>query len=470
MALVYSDRVKETSTTTGTGTYDLAGAATGFQGFVAGIGDTNTCYYCATDGTDWEVGLGTVTDAATDTLSRDSVLASSNADAAVDWSAGSKDVFVVHPASVISTCLIADGSVALSADWDIGDGRYIAADKIQARDAAGLALYDDGGAGIFVEDGGNVGIGTNEPDGKLHVNGSVVIGAADNISYNEMLYVQQNINAVQYGIRLSDDLEARSAYIYYGGSRVLNIWDGITGSGNIAIGGTSAANVGIGYSGASVNAGSGTLMVNGSVGIGSTAPDKKLEINTGAADDGIRISYNDADGSATDYAEFIAGADGDLTITTVDSDGAAGHIALMPDGNVGVGTTSPAGKLHVGETTNGSGMYWTAPAEVTTTDATETTLDTLATASDTAYHINAEVVATETVDHDEVASYIVLGTFRNDGGTLTLVDSIVTTVGEDTAGWDCAVDANGTDIRLRVTGAAATNINWHGVMKVLSVS
>lgn len=85
----------------------------------------------------------------------------------------------------------------------------------------------------------------------------------------------------------------------------------------------------------------------GYVGINTTAPDKVLEINTGASDNGIRISYNDANGSAANYSDIITGADGDLTITTVDSDGAAGHIALMPDGNVGIDTTSPNQKLTV---------------------------------------------------------------------------------------------------------------------------
>lgn len=98
-----ADRVKETSTTEGTGTYDLGGAATGFQTFVAGVGTGNTCYYCATDGTDWEVGIGTVTDAATDTLSRDTILASSNAGAAVNWGAGTKDVFLTAPAASMVT-------------------------------------------------------------------------------------------------------------------------------------------------------------------------------------------------------------------------------------------------------------------------------------------------------------------------------------------------------------------------------
>ena len=102
MALVLNDRVKETSTTTGTGTLDLGGAATGYQTFVAGIGNSNTCYYCisAQGGTQWEVGIGTVTDASTDTLSRDTIYANSAGNtSALTLSAGTKDVFVTQPAS-----------------------------------------------------------------------------------------------------------------------------------------------------------------------------------------------------------------------------------------------------------------------------------------------------------------------------------------------------------------------------------
>lgn len=98
MARVYADRVKETSTTTGTGTYNLAGAVTGFRTFVAGVATGNTCYYCVTDNTDWEVGLGTVTSGSPDTLARTAILASSNSNAAVSWAAGTKDVFLTIPA------------------------------------------------------------------------------------------------------------------------------------------------------------------------------------------------------------------------------------------------------------------------------------------------------------------------------------------------------------------------------------
>lgn len=99
MALVIKDRVKETSSTTGTGTITLAGASTGFQSFAA-IGDGNTTYYTITDGTDWEVGIGAYTASGT-TLSRDTILASSNSDAAVNWGSGSKDVFVTYPSDAV---------------------------------------------------------------------------------------------------------------------------------------------------------------------------------------------------------------------------------------------------------------------------------------------------------------------------------------------------------------------------------
>ena len=100
MAFALNDRVKETSTTTGTGTFDLAGAETGFESFVSGVGNGNQTYYAiSNDGTnEFEVGIGTVTDAATDTLSRDTIISSSNSDNKVDFSAGTKTVFCTYPA------------------------------------------------------------------------------------------------------------------------------------------------------------------------------------------------------------------------------------------------------------------------------------------------------------------------------------------------------------------------------------
>ena len=96
MALVVKDRVQETSTTTGTGTFTLAGAVSGFQSFSV-IGNANTTYYTIVGGSEWEVGLGTYTSSGT-TLSRDTVLESSNSGSLVNFSAGTKNVFVTYPA------------------------------------------------------------------------------------------------------------------------------------------------------------------------------------------------------------------------------------------------------------------------------------------------------------------------------------------------------------------------------------
>lgn len=91
-----ADRVAETTTTTGTGTVTLAGAKTGYRAFTSAFSTGAKVYYCITDNTDWEVGIGTFTTVGT-TLSRDSIFASSNAGAAVNWGAGTRDVFCTAP-------------------------------------------------------------------------------------------------------------------------------------------------------------------------------------------------------------------------------------------------------------------------------------------------------------------------------------------------------------------------------------
>lgn len=98
MALVVKDRVKQFSTTTGTGTITLGSTPTGFQPF-SSIGDGSTTYYAIVDNNngDWEVGLGIYTASGT-TLSRDTVLESSNAGSLVNFSSDTKEVFVTYPA------------------------------------------------------------------------------------------------------------------------------------------------------------------------------------------------------------------------------------------------------------------------------------------------------------------------------------------------------------------------------------
>ena len=128
MALEIADRVKETTATTSTGTYALAGAVDGFQSFAA-VGNGNTTYYACTDGTDYEVGIGSYTASGT-TLTRVTILESSNSDAAVNWGAGTKEIFVTVPAEKY---LVRDasGNVSLTGNLTISgtvDGRDVSAD------------------------------------------------------------------------------------------------------------------------------------------------------------------------------------------------------------------------------------------------------------------------------------------------------------------------------------------------------
>ena len=102
MAFVINDRVKETTTTTGQGTLNLAGASQDFISFVSGVGTTNSTFYAIVNtGTgEFEVGIGTVTDATPDTLSRDTVLSNSAGNTSkIDFAAGTKDVFCTVPAN-----------------------------------------------------------------------------------------------------------------------------------------------------------------------------------------------------------------------------------------------------------------------------------------------------------------------------------------------------------------------------------
>ena len=119
MALVLNDRVKETSTTTGTGDFTLAGAVQDFESFNAGIGTGNTTYYSIvnTGQGEWEVGIGTLS--ASTTLQRTTILSSSNSDALVTFTSGTKDVFCTLPAS---KAVVEDASsnVTLPADVTVG--------------------------------------------------------------------------------------------------------------------------------------------------------------------------------------------------------------------------------------------------------------------------------------------------------------------------------------------------------------
>jgi len=141
MALVLKDRVQETTTTTGTGTLTLGGAVTGYQSFTA-IGNGNTTYYTiyGSGSTEWEVGIGTYTASGT-TLSRDTVLASSNSGSLVNFSAGTKNVWCDYPAGKAA---YQDASGVVVAPTFTASTSVITP-IVQATNSAGLALKNAGG-------------------------------------------------------------------------------------------------------------------------------------------------------------------------------------------------------------------------------------------------------------------------------------------------------------------------------------
>ena len=136
MAFKYASRVKETTTTTGTGTINLAGASTGFRGFVAAIGDGNTCVYEINDGAgNWEIGVGTVTDGSPDTLSRDTVIENSaGTTAKINFGSGTKDVFVAVPGAHLNQS---------PNELTISSGAVTATQLVHTIDTEGDAASDD---------------------------------------------------------------------------------------------------------------------------------------------------------------------------------------------------------------------------------------------------------------------------------------------------------------------------------------
>ena len=160
MSHVVADRVRETTTTTGTGTYTLAGAVTGFETF-GSIGNNNPTYYCCTDGTTFEVGVGTYTSSGT-TLARTTILQSSNSDSAVNWSAGTRQIFCTLPAEksviedasnnvsiagVLTSTGLTIGSAAITeAELEILDGANVTTTELNIIDgdtsATGTTLAD----------------------------------------------------------------------------------------------------------------------------------------------------------------------------------------------------------------------------------------------------------------------------------------------------------------------------------------
>ena len=174
MALVINDRVKETTTTTGTGTVSLAGAVTGFETFAAGVSNSNTTYYAIVHQTanEFEVGLGTLDGDSSD-LARTTVISSSNSDSAVDFAAGTKDVFCTIPASKL---IFEDANN----DATVGRNLTVTGDLTVSGDD--ITMGTNTNTAIMVADGTN--FNPVVPSGDVSLTNAGVFGIASGVIVN----------------------------------------------------------------------------------------------------------------------------------------------------------------------------------------------------------------------------------------------------------------------------------------------
>lgn len=415
------DRVKQTSTTTGTGTFDLdATIPNGARGFVAAIGNGNTVHYVIEHQTanEWEVGIGTVTDASPDTLSRTTILASSNSGSAVNFSSGTKNVFCAAPA-----------------DYGIP---YIRVHSTNAFRVADETI------------------------------GSQTLGNA-----------RGNWAVDLQGVRNNAAKVASGAYTFLGGG----LHNTVSGSAAVCVGGngnTSSANQS--FVGAGNN---NTCSGNRSVccgGLSNVSGIHRYSFVGGGYDNQATSPYTTCVGGAqnratSDNAAVLGGNFCRATAGASTVCGGQRNYASAVYSAVLGGRRSVADKY--GQQAHASGMFSSSGdaqrsnfiARIATTNATQTEMfldgssNRLVLANNTTWTFDILITARRTDVDNEGAGYSFQGVIdRNGNAASTAIVGTVTktVIAEDTAAWDVDVDADTTNgsLRIRVTGEASKNINW----------
>jgi len=375
MALVINDRVKETTTTTGTGAVSLGGALTGFETFAAGIGNSNTTYYAIVHQTaaEFEVGLGTLDGDSSD-LTRTTVISSSNSDSAVDFAAGTKDVFCTIPASklifedanndaTIGRNLTVTGDLTISGD-----------DLTMATNTSGAALIGDGSNFNPVVISGDVSIATN---------GAASLAAA-----------QTNITSIlATDVKIGEDDQTKIDFetadtinFYAGNEKQLILTDGALtpGADNILDLGSSGVEFKDGFFDGTVTAdafagpltGDVTGNVSGTAATVTTAAQSNITslgtLTTLTVDNvilnGTTIGHTD-DTDLITLADGIATVAGEISVTTLDIGGTnvaatAAELNIM-DGNTNATSTTLADADRLVVNDNGT-MVQVAVTDLTT--------------------------------------------------------------------------------------------------------
>jgi hypothetical protein len=355
MAFVVNDRVQEFTSTTGTGTLTLTGSPDGFETFSSAVGNGNTTYYTiSSNTTEFEVGIGTV---GAGTLSRDTVISSSNSDALVNFSAGTKNVFVTLPAS--KTILLNDSG-------NVGIGTSSPSAKLEVQTSEATA-GDNYSTAIRITNSLNYGYGVGIDFAQPPTSGAsvAVTGAITNDydsdnNYSTRFYTF-NSGSLSEKMRITSSgnvgINTTAPTDYYADNLVVNAQSegGITLIGTSAhenylawadgTSGTERYSGYLSYNHSSnfmrfaTNGGSERMRItsSGNVGIGTTAPDAKLSVNGVASfGDGTALLPSIANFGDLDTGIFFPAAD-----TIAFSEGGVEAMRITSAGNVGIGTTTP---------------------------------------------------------------------------------------------------------------------------------
>ena len=349
-----ADFTKETSLTTGILFYELQGAAIGFRTFISAVGSGETVRYSVTDGIEWEVSEGVISSGATDTLSRDTILSSSNSGNAVNWGEGEKTVSLVLTSNDINEFLTSNNNLldvadAATARTNLGidiSSFVTKSNNLSDLDSASTALT-------------NLGIANHDDitvDGSGNVTVPAVLNVTSSSGFGNIEVGGPSGGYIDLKAPASDDYDGRIITTGTG----LNI---VSGSGGVTLSHQNNAKLATTSSGVSVT---------GNVGIGTSSPQRPLHI-AGTTNAFIRIEDSDnnadtdgliggleirgADGQNAGVFQFSSNGNRDIDIGNETSTGALDfrtnstqRMRIDSSGNVGIGTSSPSALLHLSGT------------------------------------------------------------------------------------------------------------------------